>query len=192
MEHVTLSVAQVVFVRRHAETISDAGKYGDDRRQDSLLLAWSQVYRQLADDLEVDEIVDIVVSVKLERRGKLREKRSIPADKLEPIELLELLDDDDRQLATYALRGASSGMISRRLNWPEQYCSDSQVWQAVDKLILLAWLRMQVLGGIYSFSVLAGLSKPTKRLDYRPLRISDSEAELLADTIDATCYTVAE
>lgn len=190
--NVTLQVAQNVFARRHRETIDDAARWDDDRRQDSLLLAWHQVYRQLQDDLDVSDIVDIVVSVKLSKRGKLREKRSTPADKLEPIELLELLDDDDRQLATYALRGASGGMISRRLNWPEQYCSDSQIWKAVDKLILFAWLRMQVLGGIYSFSVLAGLSKPTKRLDYRPLRISDSEAELLADTVDATSYTVAE
>lgn len=191
-----VEVAALLFVRRFGDDVAEVERreWEADAIQDALLVAWEDVIRRLDSG---SDPVDIVLSVEIRtERGKYRrpfKRRSLPSDRTHPVELLELLDDDDRKLADLALRGASAGMISRRTKWPEYLCSDSQVWQSVDKLILLAWLRMQVIDtaeGIYSLAIFSSIRTP-KVCNHTPLLISKADAEACAaTTIDAESYSV--
>ena len=189
-----VDVAALLFVRRFDDDVRevDRREWEADAIQDALLCAWEETVRRLDSGSDPAEVV-LAVSVRNER-GKYRRpfrRRSLPSDRTHPVELLELLAPDDRKLADLALRGASAGMISRRTKWPEYLCSDSQVWQSVDKLILLAWLRMQVLDttdGIYSLAIFTSIRAP-KACNHSPLLISRSDAEACAaTTIDATDF----
>lgn len=185
------TVASALFAQRHAEEIGQAAEYGSDSLQDALLSAWQTIVLRLESCNSDSAIAELVVSVDLRTdQGYLKRGKRQARELIEhlPAELVDCLDSDDRSLITLAAAGLSTGEIAHALNWPVHYCSDLEVWRVVDKLVLMAWLRMcvmDVVESLYSLSIFTSIRAP------KSLYVSEAEAGTLAKvsldalTIDA-------